>query len=321
MAPRVSVILPIYNAGSYLRSAITSILEQTYSDFELIIINDGSTDNSGMVVKSFSDPRIRSIEQKNQGLRQTLNTGIDLSRGEYIARMDQDDIALPERLAKQVAFLDSHSDHVLVGTTFAYMNEHGELTGIFPALLDNADLQLEVLTQSPFGHGTVMFRASTLRQHGLRYNEQAVHVEDYEMWTKLSQIGKIANLPEVLYLWRYYPGSTSGKNAPLQRRSKARLQDEAFHAGRYRNVIGRSGLTRFRRYHNESTSVQGHSLRIDRRNGLSLMYVNFSIVFARHRQFWKSLQAMLFSLIIQPTYLPSLVIRKIFRPHANLYRQ
>lgn len=321
MTPRVSVILPVYNGGSYLRQAIESILSQTYTDFELIVINDGSTDDSQSVIASFQDRRIRHIEQANQGLRAALNTAIDLSQGDFIARMDNDDISLPDRLRQQVEFLEAHPDHVLVGTTFAYIDQVGHPTGVFPALLDDNELQREVLTQSPFGHGTVMFRAATLRQGNFRYAPEAIHIEDYEFWLRLSQVGKMANLPAVLYLWRYYPASTSGQHAPMQRRQKKELQDLAWHAGRAQGMVSWPGWRRLRRYTNDHVLVQGRKLRLERRNGHCLMYLNFAILFARHGRLWPAATAICYGLLIQPFYPGAVLWRRLFRPRENLYCQ
>lgn len=320
MAPKVSVILPVYNAGSYLRAAIESILQQTLTNFELIIINDGSTDNSKSVIASFHDPRIRHVDQANQGLRQALNNAIELSRGEFVARMDQDDISLPDRLRQQAKFLETHPDHVLVGTTFVYIDQVGTPTGVFPALLDYDELRREVLTQSPFGHGTVMFRAATLRHGNIRYSQEAVHVEDYELWLRLSQIGKVANLPDALYLWRHYPANTSSQYFPLQRRSSKELQDVAFRGGRAKDAVTWPGWERLHRYTNSQIVVQGRKLRLDRRNAHSLMYLNLARLFARHGQFWPAATAIWYAFLVQPFYPVALLSRRI-RHRENLYYQ
>lgn len=321
MVPKISVILPVYNAGSYLREAITSILQQTAADFEFIIINDGSTDDSKAVILSFIDPRIRYIEQANQGLRATLNTAIELSQGEYIARMDQDDVSLPDRLQQQTEFLSTHPDHVLIGTTFGYIDQVGKPTGVFPALLENEDLQLEVLTQSPFGHGTVMFRGETLRQGNFRYSPEAVHVEDYELWLRLSQVGKLANLPSVLYLWRHYPTNTSSQHFPLQRRKTIELQNLAFQAGRAQAAVAWPGWRRLHQYTNDRVNIQGRRLRLDRRNAHSLMYLNFAQLFFRHRLFWPMATALGYAFLVQPLYPGIILWRRLRGEHENLYNQ
>src|SRR2546423_6687976 len=126
MRPRVSVLMPVYDVAKYLREAIDSILGQTFTDFEFIIIDDASTDRSAEIINSYNDPRIRFIQnEKNVGLIATLNRGLDLAYGEYLARMDQDDVSLPERLAKQVAFMETASDVAASGTWARDIDDKG----------------------------------------------------------------------------------------------------------------------------------------------------------------------------------------------------
>jgi glycosyltransferase involved in cell wall biosynthesis len=208
--PLVSIILPVYNGMPYLESSVKSILTQTYRNFELIIINDGSKDNSMNFLRCIKDSRIRLFEQENMGLAATLNKGISYSKGEFIARHDQDDISLPSRLEKQVAFLINNHDYALVGTWASIINNDGE-TGrahLHPA--ENIQLQFELLFDNPFVHSSVMLRKSILESVGLYSTDKNRQPpEDYELWSRIARHAKIANIPEILHLYREVPSSMS----------------------------------------------------------------------------------------------------------------
>lgn len=208
--PKVSVLLPAYNAAEHLGKAITSILGQTFTDFELIIINDGSTDGTQELVKNFSDPRIQVIHQENLGLPKALNAGIKASRGTYIARQDADDISLSERLEKQVDFLDAHPSYGLVGSWSQIMTPGGMTSRQHLHPISNGQLQVRLLTNNQFVHSSVMMRASCLNITGL-YSENPEHFppEDYDLWLKFAQHFQVANLPEVLIQYLEVPTSIS----------------------------------------------------------------------------------------------------------------
>ena len=210
--PKVSVVLPVYNGEKYLAQAIESILIQTLGDFELIIVDDGSTDQSPRIINSFQDSRIRVLRQSNQRLAHSLNNGIRASRGDYIARMDADDIAEKERLRLQAEFLDEHSDYVLVGTNALVMDEDGVglYTTDYPQ--DDNDLREMLVTAgiNPFVHGSVMFRKKAAVTCGL-YTTRWLNniIEDLLLWRRIVQMGKVANLPDVLYRYRLSPGAVT----------------------------------------------------------------------------------------------------------------
>jgi glycosyltransferase involved in cell wall biosynthesis len=218
--PLVSVIIPIYNGAAYLREAIESILLQTYSNFELIIINDGSKDESASIIKQFHDPRIRYFNQANQGLASTLNRAIELARGEYVARQDQDDISLPQRFEKQVAFLQTYPDHGMVGT-WAEIIEGTKITGrIHQHPAENAVLKFDLLFNNPFVHSSMMIRKSVFNKVGLySIDKTRQPPEDYELWSRVAREFEVANIPEPLVLYREMPGSMSrmGENPFLER--------------------------------------------------------------------------------------------------------
>lgn len=207
--PKVSVIMPVYNAESYLAEAVQSILDQTFIDFEFLIYNDGSTDRSLEILNSFSDSRIKVTSvTPNQGYVYHLNTGLREAQGKYIARMDADDISHKQRLEKQVVFMDQNVDVILCGTRFEKINSK-----IYVDLpLDDTTIRLSLLHNNVFGHPTVMFRRDVLRKHNLCYPLVPV-IEDYGLWSKLAPYGKLANLPE--YLLRYRDGvGVSSKPLP-----------------------------------------------------------------------------------------------------------
>lgn len=221
--PKVSVLLPAYNAAEHLGKAITSILGQTFTDFELIIINDGSTDDTLELLNNFSDPRIQVIHQENLGLPKALNAGIKASSGMYLARQDADDISLSERLEKQVNFLDTHSSYGLVGSWSQIMTPGGMTSRQHLHPISNGQLQVRLLTNNQFVHSSVMMRASCLNITGL-YSENPEHFppEDYDLWLKFSQHFQVANLPEVLIHYLEVPTSISRtKELVIQTRAAA----------------------------------------------------------------------------------------------------
>ena len=201
--PKISVLMPVYNAEEYVADAISSILEQTFSDFEFIIINDGSRDKTAAIVKSFKDERIKFIDNpKNQGLIVVLNQGLDLCRGEYIARMDADDISYPERFAKQIDFLDNHLDVGLLGTAGENFGDNND-RHYQPEDVDVIDLLRGVC----FYHPSVMIRRSVLIDNGLKYNKNYYLVEDYELWARMLKVCRLCNLNEILIKYRVHAKS------------------------------------------------------------------------------------------------------------------
>jgi glycosyltransferase involved in cell wall biosynthesis len=208
--PSVSVLLPVYNCERYIGDSIASILSQTFVDYEIIIIDDGSTDRSSEIVQAFQDPRLNFIRQDNRGLAATLNRGISLARGRYIARQDQDDLSHPDRLALQVAYMESHPRCGLLGT-WAQIMEGDTLTERFhrhPVV--PSELRYHLLFNNPFVHSSVLLRRSVLEAIGGYSADPARQPpEDYELWSRISRQHDIANLPQVLLNYREIPGSMS----------------------------------------------------------------------------------------------------------------
>jgi hypothetical protein len=218
--PLVSVVLPIYNCEDYLVAAIESILGQSFHSFEFIIIDDGSKDRSAEVIKGFQDERIRIIHQPNQGLAATLNRGIAMARGQYIARQDQDDLSYPERLARQVAHMEAHPDCVLLGTWAQILEVDRPVDRFHRHPVDDAVLRYLMLFNNPFVHSSVMLRKEAVLQVGGYTTDPARQPpEDFELWSRLSRVGQVANIGEVLLAYREIPGSMSRVGpSPFRRR-------------------------------------------------------------------------------------------------------
>ncbi len=202
--PLISVILPVYNGEKYLKLAIDSILHQTLSNFELIIINDGSTDESEKIIHTFKDPRIRYFcNEVNIGFSSTLNKGIEVSRGEYIARMDADDISLPFRFEKQMEFLLLHPEIAILGTAVQLIDEKGGIFGEWKYPLLAEELKLQIKKTCCFAHPSVIFKKSCVMDIGL-YHSNYIFGEDYDLWFRLLEKYPGANLPETLLQYRIH---------------------------------------------------------------------------------------------------------------------
>lgn len=197
----VSIILSVYNGEKYLDDSISSVLSQSYKHFELIIINDGSSDNSISIITEWSkkDKRIVVVDKKNTGLTSSLNIGLEKSNGKYIARIDADDVWLSSKLESQVDFMEKHPEIVLLGTGTNFINEDGEVLNQNEVKQPTTDLELRkiYLYKNPFVHSSVLFRTSTMISLG-PYNVNYKYAQDYEFWYRMMKVGHIAILPEVL---------------------------------------------------------------------------------------------------------------------------
>lgn len=198
--PKVSVVMPVYNAQKYLCDAIESILSQDFTDFEFIIINDGSTDNTESIILSYQDDRIRYFKNpSNLKLCATLNKGFDLANGQYIARMDADDISKPCRLGKQVDLMDNQPKVGICGTFIQTFGSHQDVWG-YP--VSDQEIRCNMLLQSPFAHPAVMMRKSVLNKYNLRYRHEYEYCEDYDLWIRASFVTQFHNIPEILLDYR-----------------------------------------------------------------------------------------------------------------------
>ncbi len=206
---KITVLMPAYNAGKYICEAIQSVLAQTYTDFELLIINDGSTDDTLSKILSIKDPRIVLVNKEHEGVAAALNTGLNLASTYYIARFDADDICMPNRLEKQFTFLETHPDYVMVGSDAEYLLENGEFLFKFTCIAHtNEEIQQQMYFYCPFIHSSVMYKRDLVIQSG-GYNIHAHHFEDYLLWTSLARTGKLHNLSEPLLKVRFNPSSVT----------------------------------------------------------------------------------------------------------------
>lgn len=219
--PLVSVLMGVFNQESYLDESIQSIQNQSYSHYEFIVVNDGSTDNSFDILTRYQiqDKRIRVISNEhNIGHPKSLNIGLEHCEGKYIARMDADDIALPERLEKQVNFMESNKQVGLCGTAIEYF---GEADGVKIYPEDDFQLRMKLLSGNPFAHPTAMVRAELLDKYQLKYREDYVAAEDYLMWVKVSEVAKIHNLPEPLLKYRVHKSQLTATKTERQNKEKS----------------------------------------------------------------------------------------------------
>ena len=190
----VSVILPVYKGAAYLKNAIESILQQSFTSFELVIVNDASPDNSEEIIRQFTDPRIKYFKSDiNLGLVGALNKAISLSSGKYLARMDQDDFSFKDRLKIQYEFLENNPEYIVAGTKVRILGT--ERLKEYPAT--NEEIKMKLVFGAPFAHPAVMIRKSILDDNDLQYEEQYRHAEDFGLWMRLSALGKMINLDYV----------------------------------------------------------------------------------------------------------------------------
>jgi glycosyltransferase involved in cell wall biosynthesis len=205
----VTVLMPAYNAGKYIADAIASVMSQSFRDFELLIVNDGSTDNTRDIVNSFDDSRIRLVDSAHGGVAAALNTGIREARGMYIARFDADDLCFADRLQIQAAFLDHHADYILVGSDAEYIRENGgHLFQFRCRSYAHEDILENLYMHCPFIHSAVMYRKEAVIGAGC-YPEAAHNFEDYLLWVNLVKSGKCCNLPLPLIKVRFNPDSVT----------------------------------------------------------------------------------------------------------------
>ena len=237
--PLVSVIMSVHNGGAYLREAIRSILDQSFEDFEFIVIDDGSTDGSPEVIETFadSDVRLRPIYQENRGLTRSLNRGIAEARGRLIARMDADDVSLPDRLEKQVAYLNAHADVGIVGGMTRHVNADGvEMGGAWPSWSPPDLNGWRTLFENVLCHPTVVMRRDVLDRLGLGpYHAEILYAQDYELWTRALFETKIANLPDVVLERRKWGGTIGVQHAEGQERTVIKAMKVA-----HERLLGRS---------------------------------------------------------------------------------
>lgn len=219
LAPLISVLLPAYNCAGTLADAVESILAQTLGDFELIVVNDGSTDGTAAVLDGLAarDARVRPLHTANGGIVQALNTALAQARGEFIARMDGDDRSHPERFARQVAYLREHPRCVCVGTLFRLMDAEGDITSVQPATgeLRQTDLSVFPPHVAVLPHPSIMLRGRAVRELG-GYRHGFKHAEDFDLYLRLARCGELGMVQQPLLDYRIHGGSLSSQNMEAQ---------------------------------------------------------------------------------------------------------
>jgi glycosyltransferase involved in cell wall biosynthesis len=208
-SPAITVLMPAYNAGKYIAEAINSVLAQTFTDFELLIIDDGSTDNTVATVRKFNDHRIMLIESKHQGVANTLNKGLQEAKAFYIARFDADDVCYPERLRIQYDFMRANPGYILIGSEEDYIDVNSEyiFTSKYRAYSD-AEIRGLDYSVCPFSHVSVMYKKDEVIKAG-GYDCNAYTFEDHLLWLKLIKKGKVCNLRQPLVKYRFNPESVT----------------------------------------------------------------------------------------------------------------
>lgn len=221
-SPLISVVLPVYNAEQYVKDTIKSILIQSYQNFELIIINDGSTDNSEEYIVQFKDTRIKYIKnEKNLKLIQTLNLGLSVAKGKYIARIDADDIALPNRFEKQIDFLENNLEYGIVGS---FAETFGSKKEKLTFVQEDLEIRFALLTHNPFVHSSVMIRNQILIKNKLSFDLNQLHVEDYDLWIKILKYSKGKILPNILIKYRIHESQISVVHNNIQEINTKKIQ-------------------------------------------------------------------------------------------------
>jgi glycosyltransferase involved in cell wall biosynthesis len=219
MAPAVSVLMTVYNGEPWLEEAVESVLGQTFADFEFIAVNDGSTDRTGTILDARRDPRLKVVHQSQAGQTRSLNRSLRLATAPLLARIDADDVALPERLARQVAFLEANPGVGLLGTGCHEISPAGEILRTISPPADDVAIRRALIRWNPFIHSSVVFRREAVEAAG-PYDERFAVAQDYDLWLRMSRVTRMANLPEPLVLRRLAPGQLSSA------RDSTRLRDE-----------------------------------------------------------------------------------------------
>lgn len=231
-APKVSIVMTAYNSSRVINATLGSLLGQTFQDFELIVIDDLSQDNTAELVEAYGDPRIRLVRNtENQGISRSRNIGLDLAQGTYIAMSDHDDISLPTRLEKQVAFLDAHPDFIMAAVNC--FEQRGNQRTALPPIPNPALLHWILFQICPLAHSGICVRREAMEQAGIRYNPEYAYAEDYHIYHLFGRAGKIAMLSEPLVVYMIHPHNTTHSVLPDMGRNGL-----AFMTEQYREYLG-----------------------------------------------------------------------------------
>lgn len=231
-APAVSVLMAVHNGVHWVGAATASVLGQTLSDLELIVVDDGSTDGTADLLCTFGEPRLRVERQPRAGLTRSLNRALFLARAALVARLDADDVSLPERLNRQYAFLAAHPEVGLLGTAALEVDEAGREAGVVRPPEDDRAIRRALIRHNPFVHSSVMMRRALVEQVG-GYDISFTVAQDYDLWLRLSGITRMANLGEPLVIRRLVPGRVTASRDSERLRAEARARWRAVRRGTY----------------------------------------------------------------------------------------
>ena len=223
-APEVSVVTSVYNGARYLEESVSSILGQTFTDFEFLIVDDGSTDETPALLRTCSDPRARVIRnERNVGVSHSVNRALESARGRYVARHDADDVSVPSRIARQVAFLNEHPEIGVVGAQMEWIDETDRPLEMPDAPLEHSLIAWEMVFRCPLFQPTVLIRKSVLDAPGA-YDPTLVVAHDYDLWARLMPVTRMANLPERLVRYRVHSNSVSQRHGADREREAMRVR-------------------------------------------------------------------------------------------------
>lgn len=225
-APKVTVLMSVYNGELFIREAVESILGQTFADFEFLIIDDGSTDTTPEILASYQDRRIRLYTNpKNRGLISSLNKGLALAKGTYLARMDADDVSLPERLKKQITYMETHRDVGICGTWLSFFTRIPGVGGKYCPNGNSKHIEANLIFENVIQHPTVVVRTDVLRRNKLTYPTIFPHAEDYGLWVRLIGKAKFAIIPEILLHYRLHSDQIGQTKSSIQTASVAKIHE------------------------------------------------------------------------------------------------
>jgi glycosyltransferase involved in cell wall biosynthesis len=230
--PRISVLMAVHDGAPWVKDAVASVLAQTLADLELIVLDDGSTDATPALLSGLADRRLRVERRPRAGLTRALNTALGLARAPIVARLDADDVALPERLARQVAFLDAHPEVGVLGSAAREVDAEGREVRIVRPPADDGALRRELIRRNPMVHSTVAMRRRVVEAVG-GYDTRFAVAQDYDLWIRLAAVTRLANLSEPLIVRRLLPGRVSVARDADRLRAEARARWRAVRAGAY----------------------------------------------------------------------------------------
>lgn len=230
--PRISVILSVKDGEAHLGPAVASVLQQAFTDFEFIVVDDGSTDRTPNILALFHDPRLVVVSQPHAGLTVSLNRAIERSKGKLIARMDADDVSYPERFERQVAYLDAHPEVGLLGTGAEEITPDSRVVGTIVPPAADAEIRRALIRRNPFVHSSIMARREVIERAG-GYDERLPVAQDYDLWMRVAALTRMANLPEPLVRRRLLPGRVSSVKDTERLRAEIGVKWRAVRRGVY----------------------------------------------------------------------------------------